>query len=75
MAKSISLTAGTSEMMRVGAGWSAACVVTLSRAHGVSTMTHDDTMATMNARRINGFIVCTIVREIVIMYARDCRRR
>ena len=49
MANSISLTAGMSEMMRAGAGWGAACAVTLSRAHGVITMTHDDTMATMNA--------------------------
>ena len=61
-------------MMRVGAaGCEAARVVALSRAHGVSTMTHDDTMATMNALRADGFIVAIVfivpfVWEIVIMF-------
>ncbi len=57
MAKSISLTAGMSEMMRVGGLWAATCVVTPSRADGVDTMIHDDTMATMKTFRQVRFIV------------------
>jgi hypothetical protein len=61
-------------MMRAGLAWAAACVGTRPRAHGVTTLTHDATMATMKAFRQARLFVFIVRNEsfvwaIVIMNA------